>query len=526
MSRNRSGRGRCGRPSPTPASPATSAASSTARGPAATSSCGCCTPSRDRERHSTRPAATSVTSTRSSRRPVSRSSPRPRTTRSPPPTCSSCSPSTASARSSCAASAQNNAARPRRGSHPTSATRSRSSPRRPPPARSRTATPPRARRSSSCSRTRARCQPARSSSGPSTRLPGGSRPSPRSRRPPARSPCPRPCPAGAPAETLKQVSYPDQIVTKVVFLLVPGLHLLDLAGPAQAFGTAADLGCGYQLAYVAGQEDVPTAQGVTVKANTHWPALAKNDLIIVPGWRANPVIAGTGPLADATLEVLAAHHAGGGTVASVCAGTDALGRAGLLDGRRCTTHHDIQDELAWRYPTATVIRDVLYVIDGRVATSAGIASGIDLALHLIAVRDGPATAARVAREMVVYARRNGDERQVSALLRHRSHLSDTAHRAQDHIEARFARPLPLAEIASQCGVSERTLTRRFTEATGLTPLRYQQLLRLERAEHLIGHGATVEAAARTVGFEDPRMLRRLRARESGCHRPGPNRLTS
>jgi len=81
-------------------------------------------------------------------------------------------------------------------------------------------------------------------------------------------------------------------------------------------------------------------------------------------------------------------------------------------------------------------------------------------------------------------------------------------------EAQFAGPLPLAQIASKCGVSERTLTRRFIEATGLTPLRYQQRLRLERAEHLIGHGATVEAAARTVGFQDARMLRRLRARES------------
>ena len=315
-------------------------------------------------------------------------------------------------------------------------------------------------------------------------------------------------------------------MTKVVFLLVPRLHLLDLAGPAQAFGIAADLGCGYELAYVAGHEDVPTAQGLTVRAATQWPALAADDLIIVPGWRASPSIAGTGPLADATLEALADHHANGGTVASICSGADALGRAGLLDGRRCTTHHAIQEELARRYPGATVVRDVLYVIDDRVATSAGIASGIDLALYLIAVRDGPATAARVAREMVVYARRNGDEQQASAMLRHRNHLSDTAHRAQDHIEVRFAHPLPLAEIASTCGVSERTLTRRFTEATGLTPLRYQQLLRLERAEHLIGHGATVEAAARTVGFEDPRMLRRLRARESGCHRPRPDRLTS
>jgi transcriptional regulator GlxA family with amidase domain len=246
-----------------------------------------------------------------------------------------------------------------------------------------------------------------------------------------------------------------------------------------------------------------------VRAETNWPALTADDLIVVPGWRS-PMTEGTGALSAATLKRLRDHHAGGGTVVSVCAGADALGRAGLLDGRRCTTHHHIQDELAARYPKATVVRDVLYVVDGRIATSAGIASGIDLALHLIAVRDGPVTAARVGREMVVYARRNGDEHQASAMLRHRNHLSDLAHRAQDSIEARFADPLPLADLAQACAVSERTLTRRFVAATGMTPLRYQQVLRVERAEHLIGQGATVEAAARTVGFADARMLRRLR----------------
>ena len=307
--------------------------------------------------------------------------------------------------------------------------------------------------------------------------------------------------------------YTDRIVTTVVFLLVPGLHLLDLAGPAQAFGTAAGLGHGYELRYVAEQEDVPTAQGLTVRAASQWPALTADDLVIVPGWRA-PAIAGTGPLTADTLGRLAGHHSNGGTVASVCSGADALGRAGLLKGRRCTTHHDIQDELARRYPDAHVVRDVLYVVDGRIATSAGIASGIDLALHLIAVRDGPDVAARVAREMVVYARRNGDEQQASAMFRYRNHLSDLAHRVQDHIEARFTEPLPLARLAGECGVSERTLTRRFTAATGMTPLRYQQVLRLERAEHLIGHGGTAEAAARAVGFTDPRMLRRLRARDA------------
>lgn len=300
-------------------------------------------------------------------------------------------------------------------------------------------------------------------------------------------------------------------MTLVVLLLVPGLHLLDLAGPAQVFSTAAGQGHGYRLYYAGEQEDVLTAQGLPVRASLEWPRLTPDDLVVVPGWRA-PMLHGTGMLTPGTLRRLADHHAAGGTVASVCAGADALGRAGLLDGRRCTTHHHVQEELARRYPRAHVVPDVLYVEDDRVITSAGIASGIDLALHLVAVRHGPGAAARVAREMVVHVRRNGDEQQASAMLRHRGHLVDVVHRVQDLIDAQFADRLSLAELAAAGAVSERTLTRRFSEATGLTPLRYQQLLRTERAGHLIGAGATVESAARAVGFQDARMLRRLRAR--------------
>lgn len=299
-------------------------------------------------------------------------------------------------------------------------------------------------------------------------------------------------------------------MTRVVFLLVPGLHLLDLSGPAQVFSTANDLGLGYDLHFVAESEDVPSAQGVRLRAATVWPKLAPEDLLMVPGWRTP--VESAARLGRATLDRLREHHAGGGTVASVCAGADALGQAGLLDGRRCTTHHEVQECLARRYPAATVVRDVLYTVDDRVVTSAGIASGIDLALHLVATRHGPGTAARIARAMVVYARRNGDEPQASGMLRHRAHLCDVVHRVQDVIDSRFGDRLPLAELAATGRVSERTLTRRFGEATGMSPLRYQQVLRLEAAQHLIGHGASVESAARMVGFDDARMLRRLRAR--------------
>jgi transcriptional regulator GlxA family with amidase domain len=298
-------------------------------------------------------------------------------------------------------------------------------------------------------------------------------------------------------------------VSTVVFPLVPGVHLLDLAGPAQVFSTAATHGLPYDLRYVAAESTVHTAQGLPLHAQTAMPDLAPEDLIIVPGWRGDR-LANSTVLPDVLLAAVCAHHRRGGTVASVCSGAEALGQAGLLDGRRCTTHHEHQDELARRYPQATVIRDVLFTEDDRVLTSAGIASGIDLALHLVATLHGPAAAARIARTMVIYARRNGDAPQDSAMLRHRMHLSDQVHRAQEIIEARYTASLRLADLATAVGVSERTLTRRFAAATGLTPLRYQQTLRVERAETLIAQGSGVERAARAVGFEDARMLRRLR----------------
>ncbi|THV33644.1 GlxA family transcriptional regulator [Glycomyces buryatensis] len=302
-------------------------------------------------------------------------------------------------------------------------------------------------------------------------------------------------------------------MTEIVFLLVPRLHLLDLAGAAQVFSTATDLGLDYRLRYVADEEDVPTAQGVGLRAETAWPALEASDLVMVPGW-SSPRTAGSPRLTRSQVDRLNEHHRRGGTVASVCSGAFALGQAGLLDGRRCTTHHDLQDALARRYPRATVVPDVLFTEDDGVVTSAGIASGIDLALHLAAVRHGPALAAKIARAMVVYARRNGGEPQSSAMLQHRSHLSDAVHRAQDLIEARFAEPLPLPDLADHSGVSQRTLSRLFADAIGMSPLQYQSRLRLERAEHLIARGNTVESAARAVGFGDARMLRRLRSRET------------
>lgn len=132
-------------------------------------------------------------------------------------------------------------------------------------------------------------------------------------------------------------------MSRVVFVLLPQVHLLDLAGPAQVFGTIGR----YDLAYVAESTPVPSWQGLPLAAGCEWPALGPDDLVLVPGFRE-----GHGEVSEPTLERIAAHHAAGGTVASVCAGAAVLGRAGLLDGRRCTTHHELQNALARDYPAA------------------------------------------------------------------------------------------------------------------------------------------------------------------------------
>ncbi|HEY0224937.1 MAG TPA: AraC family transcriptional regulator, partial [Mycobacterium sp.] len=180
-------------------------------------------------------------------------------------------------------------------------------------------------------------------------------------------------------------------MVNVVFVLAPGVHLLDVAGPAQVFSTVGSVGGdeAWNLRYVAETTSVDSHQGLALKAETDWPALVPADLVVVPGWWIGDHARVRQPFRSPMLERIAAHHDAGGEVISVCAGAFALAEAGLLDDRRATTHHDVQEQLAALHPRVRVVRDVLYVSDDRVHTSAGIASGTDLALHRVSERLGP-----------------------------------------------------------------------------------------------------------------------------------------
>lgn len=200
----------------------------------------------------------------------------------------------------------------------------------------------------------------------------------------------------------------------------------------------------------------------------------------------------------------------GALVCAVCTGAFILGEAGLLDRRSCTTHWKRLDELQRRFPLARVERDRLFVTDGPVTTSAGVASGIDVALWFVEQHYGPLLAARVAREMVVYIRRDGHEKQASVYLDYRTHINSGVHVVQDYLTTHTKERVLIPELARIAGMSSRSLTRSFRIATGLSIADFRNKVRLEVAKSLFENlNMTVEAVAEQSGFNDPRQFRRV-----------------
>lgn len=292
--------------------------------------------------------------------------------------------------------------------------------------------------------------------------------------------------------------------------MLPAVNLLDLAGPVQVFDAATVLGADYRLSYAADTPHVRSAQGLDLAGLTPLPPTRPGDLVLVPGPRLRAPDPGQPLIAETVTTWLRAAERGGARIAAVCTGAAALGEAGLLDGRRCTTHWSLTEAMRLRYPAARVKDAVLYVHDGPISTSAGIAAGIDLALSIVEADHGPALAAAVARELVVYLRRDGSQPQISPFLRYRAHLHPAVHRVQDHLAQHLDTPHTLADLAAVAHLSPRGLSRAFTDTIGLTPLAYQQQLRLELAATLLAETSlTVEAVAGRCGFRDPRHFRRI-----------------
>jgi transcriptional regulator GlxA family with amidase domain len=295
--------------------------------------------------------------------------------------------------------------------------------------------------------------------------------------------------------------YTFSIAATVTFLALPDLEILDLAGPLQVFGEAK-----YAVQFVSTSPSVTTSQGLTLSALERLPEPSSEMLLVIPG----TPYARTETFDRSLVRWVRRVHEAGALVTSVCTGAFLLGEAGLLDGRECTTHWSRLDHLARRFPRATVLRDRLFVEDGRIMTSAGIASGIDMALAIVERDRGPYVASEVAREMVVYIRRDESQKQTSVYLDYRSHLNPAIHRLQDWIVRNPEVNASIAQLAEIAGMSERNLTRVFRNATGVSIKQYTTRLRLELARSLMhSPELTLDAVARRCGYSSARQLRRL-----------------
>ncbi|HEY0017229.1 MAG TPA: GlxA family transcriptional regulator [Longimicrobium sp.] len=294
---------------------------------------------------------------------------------------------------------------------------------------------------------------------------------------------------------------------RVTFVVLPGVDLLDLAGPVEVFHAANPLGGDYHVRIAGPQPAVRARQGVALAELEPLPdGVGAGDLVVVPGMSME-----SAHQAPASVHAwLRGAHDAGAHVCSVCVGAFVLADAGLLHGRQCTTHWSCIAGLRERHPDARVLDNRLFVDDGRITTSAGIASGIDMALSMVERRHGPLVAAAVARELVVYLRRDGAHQQQSVYLDYRTHLHPGIHRVQDWLVAHPAQKTTLEALGRMAFMSPRHLTRTFRQATGISIKEFTTRLRLELARNLLNDPAlTIEAVAARCGFDTPRQLRRV-----------------
>jgi transcriptional regulator GlxA family with amidase domain len=304
-------------------------------------------------------------------------------------------------------------------------------------------------------------------------------------------------------------------MAEVLVVVYDGVQLLDVAGPLEAFDGASravpDL---YRVRLASlGGRDVVTSSGVRLGVEA--------DLARVEGGLDTLLVAGGWGYADAAgdrelVGQVRRLSAGARRTVSVGPGAFVLAAAGLLDGRRATTHWAYCAELAATYPAVTVEPDAIFVRDAGVATSAGVTAGLDLALALIEEDHGAEPARRVARWLVVFLQRPGGQSQFSMWSRARPPGDDALRRLLGEIAADPGADHSVVALAGRLSVSERHVSRLFAREVGMTPGRYVERTRVEAAQSLLETGREgVDRIARRCGFGTAESMRRAFVREIG-----------
>lgn len=286
---------------------------------------------------------------------------------------------------------------------------------------------------------------------------------------------------------------PERIGTRsVVFVGFNGLQALDLVGPLEVFTKANAHAPANGPAPFQYQVFVTSPRGGVLATNSGLQIAGSIALARVSGPIDTVVVAGGSVEAlhgtregTVLLQWLASNAPGARRVSSICTGAFLLGAAGLLDGRRATTHWSSCARLQDMFPRATVVADAIFVADGNVYTSAGVTAGIDLALALVEQDLGAEVALAVARDLVLYLRRPGGQSQFSASLAAQAQATDRFRELLNWIAEHPTDDLSIPALADRAAMSERTFVRLFKAQTGMTASTYVELVRLDRAKMLL-----------------------------------------
>ncbi|OBA82026.1 AraC family transcriptional regulator [Mycobacterium sp. 1164966.3] len=298
----------------------------------------------------------------------------------------------------------------------------------------------------------------------------------------------------------------DRSARLVVIVVFNGVKLLDAVGPAEVFAEANRFGANYRLevASVDGR-DVKTSIGTRFGVDRRISSFESADTVIVAG---GDNLVGR-PIDPALIEALRTVPLRTRRLASVCTGSFILAQAGLLNGRRATTHWRHTGRLARAFPDVGVEPDAIFVRDGDIFTSAGVSSGIDLALALVERDYGPELVRQVARSLVVYLKRAGGQSQFSVLVEADPPPESALRVVTDAITANPADDHSVKKLAARASMSTRQLTRLFQSELGMTPARYVESVRIDSARAALDAGRTVTETARMAGFGTTETLRRV-----------------
>lgn len=303
----------------------------------------------------------------------------------------------------------------------------------------------------------------------------------------------------------------------IVMFAYPGVELLDVTGPLEAFATASALLATEQAAYrvdIAAEDPglIRASSGLAVHAGRDFAAMGGIDTLLVAGGRGVEAACQR----PALVATLGRHAAQVRRLGSVCTGALLLAHAGLLDGRRAVTHWNWCERLARRYPLVRVEHAPMYLQDGHVWTSAGVTAGIDLALAMIEQDHGAALSLRVARELVMFLHRPGSQAQFCADLAAPSTGDAAIRRVQAHIVARPQADLSVEALAQLAALSPRHFARVFRRETGVTPADYVERARLDHVRRRLESGTdAVDLIAVACGFQGGDVMRRAFTRQLG-----------